>query len=139
MHGGVYDSKKYYIEVINTTPNTVAKNCTGSISITGRPDIITAWEKGTSETIEIGHKEFLHLFSVSVFSKESHLPETRLYFYSREGADIVNEAAQTRYTDNLDRKITILIKSENAHFPSRSESFSKTIRQIINEAVYEGE
>lgn len=31
MHGGMYDDCSYFIEVVNTTSNTVAKNCQGSI------------------------------------------------------------------------------------------------------------
>lgn len=138
MHGGVYDSKNYYVEVVNIAPSTVAKNCRGSISMIG-PEIVTIWEKGRSETIDIGHREFLCLFRTSVFRKGSHVAKTKLYFYAKEGIDIVNETAERRYINNLDRRITVLVKSENAHFPLEFESFSKTTRQVINEAVEGGE
>jgi hypothetical protein len=92
------------------------------------------WEKGETEIIDIGHREFLHLFRVSVFSREPQTSETRLYFYNRRRPDIVDEAAIERYAQSLDKKISPLIQSEKAHFPSESETFSKTIRQIIEDA-----
>ena len=135
-HGGIFDSGSYHVEVINTTPNTVAKNCTGSIDIpeTEVRNHVTMWEKDRIETIDIGHRELLHLFRVSVFRKESQPPETRLYFHAG-GPDHVDRIAEERFTNNLDRRIIVLVQSHNADFPPESESFSRTVRQIINEAV----
>lgn len=62
MHGGMYDDRSYFIEVVNTTSNTVAKNCQGSITVPGTEitNSIRVWEKNYQESIDIGHKEFLY-------------------------------------------------------------------------------
>jgi hypothetical protein len=72
MHGGVYDDRDYYVEVINETPNTVAKNCRGSLDMPTEEirRRTTVWEDG-SQTINIGQKELLYLFRVSYFNKDS--------------------------------------------------------------------
>jgi len=139
MHGGLYDIGNYFVEVINTTPNTVAKNCNGSIDLVGTEIRIqvTVWEKDRLKIIDIGHRELLHLFRVSVFTKELDRPETRLYFYNRSGLDIIDKKAQEEYNDRLNKQLTVLIQSENAFFPSPSESISRTIHQVIVEAVEE--
>jgi len=137
MHSGIYDDRRYFIEVTNTTSNTVAKNRQGSITVSGTEitNSSRVWEKNYQETIDIGHKEFLYLFKVSVFSENSGRNETRLYFSHPLAMDPVNEAAVEQYNDKLDKTLRILIRSENAQYPAESESMTKTVRQLINEAV----
>jgi hypothetical protein len=52
MHGGIYDDRRYFIEVINTISNTVAKNCQGSITVFGTEiaNSSRVWEKNYQET-----------------------------------------------------------------------------------------
>lgn len=137
MHGGIYDDRSYFIEVINTTSNTVAKNCQGSITVFGTEITNTSrvWEKNFQETIDIGHKEFLYLFNVSVFSENSGRNQARLYFSHPLAIDLVNETALEQYNNKSDKTLRVLIQSENAHYPSESESMTKTVRQIIDQAV----
>jgi hypothetical protein len=57
-HGGIYNYSRYYVEVINTTPNSLALNCEGSIDFphAGLSNRSTVWEKNNDYTIEIGQK-----------------------------------------------------------------------------------
>jgi hypothetical protein len=139
-HGGIYHKRSYHLEVINTSHNTVARNCTGSIDIpeTKIRNYAATWERNRSETIHIGHRELLNLFRVSVFRREyaPEAPETRLYFDTGR-LDYVDKASEERFTNSLDRSLTVLIQSHNADFPPETESFSRTVRQIIDEAVEE--
>ena len=126
----------YFVEVVNTIPNTVARNCRGSItlsksSITNRS---TVWEKNY-ETIDIGHREFLYLFTLDVFRDEKETELTRLYFSHPLSLDPVDEKSRQAYDENLHKKLSVLIQSDNAGFPSETQSFSKTIHQIIYDAV----
>ena len=126
MHGGMYDNRSYFIEVVNTTSNTVAKNCQGSITVPGTEitNSIRVWEKNYQERV-----------FVSVFSEKSGEKETRLYFSYPFALNPVNEAGVVQYKDKSDKTLRVLIQSENAHYPSESESMTKTVRQIIDQAV----
>jgi hypothetical protein len=134
MHGGIYDERRYYVEVINKTPNTVARNCKGSLDTPTEEvrDHSMIWENG-SETIDIGHNGLLYLFEVAIFNKYSERTLTLLHFHGQQR--IVDSTAEKSYNNKLDKILRVLIQSENARFPSESESLRKTIREIINEAV----
>lgn len=138
-HSGIYHTSKYFIEVVNATTNTVAKNCKGSITISGSEitNQATVWEKNNDYSIDIAHREFLYLFKVSIFRDKTGKEESRLYFSHPLAVDLVDEAAMESYSDNLDKSLSILVQSDNASFPSEVESFNKTIHQIISGAVEE--
>ena len=61
-HGGIYNTLEYFIEVVNTTPNTLAQNCEGSITVSGTGIInqATVWKRDYQPTINIDHREFLY-------------------------------------------------------------------------------
>jgi hypothetical protein len=131
---GAYDVRDYYVEVINEVPNTVAINCKGSLDMPGEEirRHTTEWEN-TLETIDIGHKALLFLFTISV-NEMSEGTSTRLYFYRQKR--FVDTRAEESYNKKLDKRLKVLIQSENARFPSESECLHKTIRQIIDEAIH---
>jgi hypothetical protein len=135
-HDGVYDERRYYVEIVNETPNTVARNCRGSLDMPTEEirGYTTVWEN-RSATIDIGHDELLYLFDVTVFNKEAERTLTLLYFHGQER--IVDRRAEDSYNNKLDRRLKVLIQSENARFPSEPESLNMTIRQIINDALQE--
>jgi hypothetical protein len=136
MHGGTYDDGDYYVEVINEVPNTVAISCKGFLDMPNEEirRHTTVWEDA-SEIINIGHNALLFLFTISVFNEMSEGTSTRLYFYRQER--IVDRRAEELYNKKLDKRLKVLIQSENALFPSESETLHKTIREIKDEAVQE--
>jgi hypothetical protein len=137
QHGGRYRRSVYFVKVINTTPNTLSTHCRGSITLFGS-DILnrsTIWEKNYQVSINIGHEECLFLFRTETFRAETEPESTRLYFSHPLSIDFVNERSRDVYDDNLDRRLRVLVQSENARFPSEAQSFNKSIRQIINDAT----
>jgi hypothetical protein len=78
------------------------------------------------------HREFLFLFEVAVFVKNS-ITETRLYLDWE--IHTVDEKPMADVVTNVDKELTILIHSDNSQFPSESESLKRAIRRIINDAV----
>jgi hypothetical protein len=75
------------------------------------------------------------LFKVSVFNENSGRHQARLYFSHPLDIDPVNEIALEQYHHKLDKTLRVLTQSENAQYPSESESVTKTVREIINESV----
>ena len=136
-HSGVFRNSTYFVEVLNTIPNSSAKNCRGSITLSGSGIINRSrvWEKDYQITIDIGHREFLHLFEVSVFRDENGIESTRLYFSHPLSLVAVDEISRNTYDESLDKKLSVLIQSDNTSFPTETESFKKSIRQIILDAV----
>ena len=137
QHGGTYCRSTYFLEVINNIPNTVAENCRGSITVSGTQiaNRSSKWEKNSEEIIEIGHREFLYLFKVSVFKQEKRGEQTRLYLSDLKAIDPVDDKGITAYRENIDRNLSVSIQSTNASFPSNP--FSGTIHQVIHEAIEE--
>jgi hypothetical protein len=132
QHGGTYRRSVYFVKLINTTPNTLSKNCRGSIILFGS-DILnrsTIWENNYQVSINIGHEECLFLFRTETFRAETGPESTRLYFSHPLSIDFVDERSRDVYDDNLDRRLRLLVQSENARFPSEEQSFNKSIRQL---------
>lgn len=139
QHRGVYRRSTYFVEVVNNTANTTARNCRGSITLLGSHIINrrTVWENNNRESIDIGHREYLYLFKVETFRTQEGPESTRLYFTRPTDIDFVDEESRDTYNENLDRRLNVLIHSDNAHFPTEANSFSRTVRQIINDALEE--
>jgi hypothetical protein len=72
MHGGMYDDRDYYVEVINDVPNTVAINCKGFLDMQNGEirRHTTVWEDW-SETTNIGHTIRFFTYSMSLHSKKN--------------------------------------------------------------------
>jgi hypothetical protein len=113
QHGGTYYDSIYLLEVINSMPNTVARNCEATFDLrnnTRISNLIGLWNKNDSPRISIGHPELLRLFSVLVF--KSHEPdETTLRFF-RLDIDGVLDTFEIPYIENLNRELRVLIQSE---------------------------
>ena len=137
QHNGTYHNSEYLLEVVNSTPNTVARNCEAVFDLHNNTEIsgfVGLWNRNNSPTISIGHPEFLRLFTVSTFTKENERDETTLHFFklSIEGA---LEYFDIPYRENLNRQLRVLLQSENAHYPNAAQAFTRTIQNIMDDAV----
>lgn len=132
--GGILESKYYYVEIINTAEVREATNCRGDIKLEGNI-YATTWEKNRDYSINIGHKELLFLFEVLDFIKDAK-KETRLYLdWGSLSYHTLDDKTMNDYVEKITKEMTVLIHSENAQYPKESESFRRTLQQIISEAV----
>ena len=132
-HGGTYHDSLYLLEVINSMPNTVARNCEATLDLPNTTEIVGLWNKNNYPRISIGHPELLRLFSVLVF--KSHEPdETTLCFFRLDIKSFLN-TFEIPYPENLNLELRVLIQSEDANYPTATGVFSRTIKFIINNAV----
>jgi hypothetical protein len=132
-HGGTYHDSLYLLEVINSTPNTVAKNCEATLDLRNNTEIVGLWNKNDSPRISIGHPELLRLFSVLVF--KSHEPdETTLHFFRLDIEGFL-DTFEIPYLENLNEELRVLIQSEDTNYPTATDVFGRTIQFIMNNAV----
>jgi hypothetical protein len=132
-HSGTYHDSLYLLEVINSTPNTVAKNCEATLDLRNHTEIVGLWNKNDSPRISIGHPELLRLFSVLVF--KSHEPdETTLHFFRLDIEGFLN-TFKIPYLENLNEELRVLIQSEDTNYPPATDVFGRTIQFIMNNAV----
>jgi hypothetical protein len=137
-HGGTYHYSLYLLEISNTTPNTEAINCQGFLDLHNNPEIrdhIALWNKNSSDKIPIGHREFLRLFTVSKFYIGNRRVDTKLLFDKKSNIDAAFDYWNVPYTESMNRELRVLLQSENAHYPSITEAFNKTIQYIIDNAI----
>jgi hypothetical protein len=133
QHGGTYHDSVYLLEVINSMPNTVARNCEATLDLPNTTEIVGIWNKNNYPRISIGHPELLRLFSVLVF--KSHEPdETTLRFFKLDINGLLH-TFEIPYPENLNRELRVLIQSEDANYPTATGVFSRTIQFIMNNAV----
>jgi hypothetical protein len=132
-HSGTYHDSLYLLEVINSTPNTVARNCDATLDLPNNTEIVGLWNKNDSPRISIGHPELLRLFSVLVF-KSDEPDETTLRFFRLDIEGFL-DTFKLPYLENLKNELRVLIQCESASYPSATDVFSKTIQFIMNNAV----
>lgn len=140
QHQGTYHYSDYFLEVMNSTPNTVAKNCQASFDLYNNSDItdfVAFWNKNNSDIISIGHPELLKLFTVSIFYKGNRRVDTKLLFYIKSKSEDDLDYFNIPYGENMNRELCVLLQSENARYPSSTEAFCKTIKYIIDNSVEE--
>lgn len=131
------ETSRFFVEVVNTVPDTLAEKCQGSITLSESDIInrITWWDKNDEPTIDIGQTEFLNLFRIIVFKDEKGTESPpRLYFSHPLSLDAEDEESRRTYVESLDKKLSLLMQSSNASFPE-VKSFNKTIKEIIRDAV----
>jgi hypothetical protein len=133
QHGGTYHDSIYLLEVINSTPSTVARNCEATLDLPNSTEIVGLWNKNNSQRISIGHPELLRLFSVLVFKSDEH-DETTLRFL-KLGIDGLLDTFEIPYPGSLNRELRVLIQSEDTYYPTGMDVFSRTIQFIMNNAV----
>lgn len=132
-HGGTCHDSLFLLEVINSMPNTVARNCEATLDLRNNTEIVGLWNKNDSPRISIGHPELLRLFSVLVF--KSHEPdETTLRFFRCDIEGFL-DTFEISYLENLNRELRVLIQCEKASYPTDTDVFSRTIQFIMNNAV----
>jgi hypothetical protein len=137
-HSGTYRDSEYLLEVMNSTPNTMALNCQASLDLDNNPEIrdyVALWNKNSSDRIPIGHMELLRLFTVSKFYKGNRPVETKLHFDKKSDIEGAISHWEVPDTESRNRELRVLLQSDNAHFPSAAEAFHKTIQCIMNDAV----
>jgi hypothetical protein len=107
MHGGTYDVRSYYIEIINNVPSTVARNCKGFLEMPNEQiHHVTIWDDGL-ENADIGHNRLLYLFEITTFEKESERTQTFLYFHW--DSRVVDEYAEQSYKNRLDKNLKVFM------------------------------
>ncbi len=137
-HGGEYLYSSYFLEIINTIPNTLAHECETFIELqnTDIKHINAYWDKDNSEITSIGQKELVKLFTISKFKDENNNITTNLIFYKKTSdgyiSDIPNE-----WDDNMNKKLVVQIQSSDAKYPFGDEIFKKTLLEITYETIDE--
>jgi len=140
QHNGTYHNSEYLLEVVNSTPNTVARNCEAVFDLHNNTEIssfVGLWNRNTSPTISIGHPELLKLFTVSLFYIGNRRVDTKLHFYVRSNVEGALDYFDIPYGENMNRELRVLLQSTNANYPSAADAFNRTIQNIIDNAVEE--
>jgi hypothetical protein len=138
QHDGTYRDSDYLLEIINSTPNTLARDCQSSFDLYNNSEItdfVGFWNKNDSHTISIGNPELLKLFTVSLFYKGNWRVDTKLYFYVKSSIEDVLDYFVVPYGESLNRELRVLVQSENARYPTVTEAFAKMIQYIMINAV----
>jgi hypothetical protein len=139
QHGGTYRDSDYLLQVVNSIPNTVARDCEAIFDLHNNTEIsnfIGLWNRNNSPTISIGHPELLKLFTVSLFYVGNRRVDTKLHFYVRSNVEGALDYFDIPYGENMNRELRVLLQSTNANYPP-ADAFNRTIQNIIDNAVEE--
>lgn len=136
-HGGEYFYSKYFLEIINTVPNTLAHECEAFIDLQNLDlrHINAFWDRNDSEIISIGHKELVKLFTISKFKDDKNHITIKLLFYRKTSYGYLSYIPK-EWDSNMNKRLAVPIQSSDANFLS-DEIFGKTLLEITQDAVEE--